>query len=177
MRSDVALDVLTRLAQRELRVVAPASPLSPRLIATSMKSEMSRALAKPRFLAFLSAAFSATSLLLSALGVFGVVAYTVVQRRHELGIRAALGAGPRTLVVDTLGTALVPCALGLVAGLVLATSLTRYLASVLHGVTALDAPTFAVAAALLAASCVVASIIPARRAASVDPMRVLRQDG
>jgi putative ABC transport system permease protein len=176
MRSDLDPVSLTQLVQRELRAAAPASPLTPTRVATTLRSDMSRALARPRFLAFLSAAFSVTALVLSALGVFGVVAYTVVQRRHELGIRAALGAGPRSLMTATLGAALIPCGIGIVTGLVLASSLTRFVASALHGVTPLDVPTFAGAAGLLAFACVVAAIIPARAVVSLDPMNALRKD-
>jgi len=176
IRSDLGTGQLTDLIRREIRAAAPATPLRPGRMATSLKQEMSRSFARPRFLATLSAAFSATALLLSALGVFGLVAYSVSQRQQELGIRAAMGARPRDLVVTTLGTVITPCVIGLGAGLLLAAYLTRFVSAELHGVASMDAPTFAGAAALLLLVCATAAAIPTRRAAVMDPMRVLRHD-
>jgi predicted permease len=126
-------------------------------------------------LALLSIA-GATALLLSLVGIYGVLAYAVTQRRREVGIRVALGAAPRIVKHMFVYRGLTLAGIGIVLGAVAAAGLTRLMSSLLFGVTPLDAATFVAAAAFLAAAAVFASYVPARRAASVDPMETLRAE-
>ena len=134
------------------------------------------ATAQPRFTATLATAFAAIATLLAGLGIYGVLAYGVAQRRREIGIRMALGAQAgdvRRLVVTQaalLGVA------GLAAGVAAALVLTRALSSLLFGVTAYDPSTFGAVSALLMAVVAAAAYLPARRATRVDPMIALRAD-
>jgi len=108
--------------------------------------------------------------------VYGVMSYLVTRRTRELGIRIALGARPEDVVRHVLGENLVLVLVAVAAGLGGAWALTRYLKTMLYGVTTLDAPTLAVAPAILAATVALASLGPARRAARVDPMTALREE-
>jgi putative ABC transport system permease protein len=147
--------------------VASIRPLA-QLIADSV--------ARQRFTMFLFAVFSAVALLLAAIGIYGVMAYSVTQRTGEIGIRMALGAqrGDVLRLILTQGGRLV--VLGLGVGLIGALLLTRFLSSLLFGVSAYDPLTFAVIALLLAAIAGVACLLPARRATKVDPMVALRNE-
>lgn len=122
-------------------------------------------------------AFAGIALVLAAVGVYGVIAYAVSLRMSEIGIRVALGArrGDVMALVVGHGTRLAAWGIGL--GLVGALGLTHLLSSLLFGVSARDPGTLAVIAAILGGVAVAASYIPARRAARVDPMVVLRSDG
>lgn len=142
----------------------------------TMEETLSDTLAQQRFNVLLLSIFAALALTLTAVGIYGVIAYSVSQRKHEIGIRMALGAKRKdvlTLVVK-LGLKLV--ALGVVIGLFASFALTRIVASLLYGVTATDPITFAVTAALLCGVGLLASVIPARRAMRVNPIVVLRQE-
>lgn len=116
------------------------------------------------------------ALTLAIFGVYGVLAYAVAQRRHEVGIRIALGAEPRALKWLFVRKGLVLNCLGAAIGLASALSLSRWIASLLFGVTALDLPTYAASAAFIAAAVLAASYFPARQAATVDPMETLRSE-
>jgi putative ABC transport system permease protein len=133
-------------------------------------------LARQRFTMILFAVFSAAALLLAAIGIYGVMAYAVSQRTGEIGIRVALGArtGDILRLVFRQGGRLV--ALGLAVGLAGALALTRLLAAMLFGVSSHDPLTFAAIATLLSLVAVLACLIPARRAARVDPMTALRAE-
>jgi ABC-type antimicrobial peptide transport system permease subunit len=119
--------------------------------------------------------FAAVALALAVVGVFGVLSYTVNQQATELGIRMALGASARNVKLLVLGQGLAPVLVGIACGIGGALALTRFMESLLFGVTATDPATFVVVSALLAAIAALASYIPARRATRVDPVRVLRQ--
>jgi putative ABC transport system permease protein len=133
-------------------------------------------LARRRFTLTLFAAFSLAALLLAALGIYGVMAYSVAQRTSEIGVRVALGAQTASVVKLFLldGGRLI--ALGLGVGLLGALLLTRVLQGLLFGITPHDPATFATMAALLATVAAAACTLPALRAARVDPMRALRAD-
>jgi predicted permease len=118
----------------------------------------------------------ATALLLSIVGIYGVLAYAVTQRRREVGIRVALGAAPRTVKKMFVYRGLMLAGIGIVFGAAAAAGLTRLMSSLLFGVTPLDAVTFLAAAAFLAVAALLASYIPARRATAIDPMQTLRAE-
>ncbi|HZU25787.1 MAG TPA: ABC transporter permease [Bryobacteraceae bacterium] len=120
--------------------------------------------------------YAAIALLLAISGVYAVVSYSVEQRTHEIGIRIALGAGRAQVVRMTLGQALRIAAVGLAIGIPAAFALMRLMSAVLYGAVALDALTFAAFAATLAACALLAGYLPARRAASTDPIAALRHE-
>jgi len=127
-----------------------------------------------RLFGHMMGAFAALALLLACLGIYGVLSYAVVQRRQEIGIRMALGARALDVLRLVLRRGATLGLLGLAAGLVLALALVRGLGSILYGVEPFDPVAFAGMGALLFAIVLVASLLPARRAASIDPMAVLR---
>jgi ABC-type antimicrobial peptide transport system permease subunit len=120
--------------------------------------------------------FGILALFLAALGIYGVMAYSVAARRQEFGIRLALGSGRRNLLTLVLGQGLKLASMGLVIGLLGAFAVTRFMSSILYQVSPTDAPTFISIAALMLAVTVVACYLPARRAYSVDPTVALRCD-
>ena len=118
--------------------------------------------------------FAALALILGAIGIYGVMAYSVNQRTHEIGIRMALGAEPRNILRIVMRQATTLALTGIVFGLGGAFALTRLLSSLLYGVGATDGLTFVLTPLLLGAVALVAAYVPARRAAQVDPMIALR---
>jgi putative ABC transport system permease protein len=115
-------------------------------------------------------------LALAAVGIYGVLAYSVTQRTHEIGLRMALGAGRANVMRMVIRQALVPVLTGVVIGLVAATAVTRVLRSFLFEVAPLDGLTFSAVSALLVVVAVAASWLPALRATRVDPMAALRSE-
>jgi putative ABC transport system permease protein len=120
--------------------------------------------------------FAGLALLLAAIGLYGLLAYTVVQRMREIGVRIALGAQPRQILGATLGEGLRLVLAGLMAGAAGAWALTRVMRKLLYGVEATDPAVFGAAAILLVAVGLLACYLPARRAAAIDPMVALRYD-
>jgi putative ABC transport system permease protein len=116
----------------------------------------------------------ATGLVLAAVGVYGVIAYVVAQRTHELGVRMALGASGHTVQWMVVRQGLVLAVAGVVVGMVVSLAAARTLRSMMFGITAHDPITFAVVGALLAIVAIVASYVPARRATRIDPLVALR---
>jgi ABC-type antimicrobial peptide transport system permease subunit len=119
---------------------------------------------------------AAMALALALVGVYGVLAYAAARRRQEVGIRLALGAPPGAVRALFVRQGLLLTSLGGVLGLVSSVALSRWISSLLYGVAALDPLTYAVSAVAVAGGAILASVIPARRAASVDPMEALRGD-
>jgi putative ABC transport system permease protein len=132
--------------------------------------------AQQRFVALLLGLFAGLALMLATVGIYGVIAHTVAERTHELGIRMALGAGAGNVLSLVLGEGLRMAALGVVVGLCGAWGLAHFVASLLYGVRPTDLFTFASAPLLLVLVALAACYIPARRATKVDPMVALRYE-
>lgn len=142
----------------------------------TMDHIVSESVTQPRFNLFLLGLFSSIALLLSAAGIYGVTAYTVTQRTQELGIRLALGAQMRDILKMILGQGMIVIGIGLVIGLAAAFLLTRLMRSLLFGVGESDPVTFGAITLILVLVALVASYIPARRAAKVDPLIALKYE-
>jgi putative ABC transport system permease protein len=142
----------------------------------SMDHVIELAVAEPRFTMALLALFAAIALLLGAVGVYGVIAYTVSRRVHEIGIRMALGAGAWSILGMVVRQGVVMVATGVALGLLAAVGATRLLATLLYGVTPTDPVTFVAVPLVLIAVALLASYLPARRATRVDPMAALRSE-
>jgi predicted permease len=132
--------------------------------------------AEPRAMMWLFAAFAGCALLLAAVGTYGIVSQAAVQRSYEIGVRVAVGATRRDILVLVIGHGLRLVSIGLALGVIAALALGRGLASFLYGVTARDPATFAAVAALLVLTGLAAGYVPGRRAAATDPVRALRAD-
>jgi predicted permease len=142
----------------------------------TMDEWVSKSVAQPRLNLWLLAAFAGLALALAAVGVYGVMAYSVTQRTHEFGIRMAFGAGPEDVLKQVFLEGGRLAALGLVTGLATALVLTRLMTSLLFGVNPSDPVTLAVAGVILGLVALAACYIPARRATRVDPMVALRYE-
>ncbi len=142
----------------------------------TMQDRLHDSLARQRFAATMLGAFAAFALLLAAVGVYGVMSYLVSQSTHDIGVRIALGAQPGNILGLVLRHGMELAAVGIVGGLIGALALTRVMASLLFGVTATDALTFSSVAAILAVVAFAATVIPARRALTVDPTVALREE-
>ena len=140
----------------------------------SMDALMNETLWQQRSWGFVLAGFAATTLLLAAVGLYGVMAYSVSLRRTEIGIRAALGATPRTIFGEVTREGVYLAAAGAAIGLLAALGVTRLLRSMLYGVPPGDPVTFLLAALVLIAVAAVASALPGMRAANMDPIKILR---
>jgi putative ABC transport system permease protein len=142
----------------------------------TMESVVSESVSQPRFYMVLLTAFATLALLLAALGIYGVISYSVSQRTRELGIRIALGATQDRVMRLVLGQGMMLTIAGVVVGLIGAYWLMHLLAALLYGIGAADRPTFAGVAAVLLAVAWLASYLPARRAARVDPVIAMRAE-
>jgi putative ABC transport system permease protein len=142
----------------------------------TMPEAIDASVAQPKFRAWLLGAFGVVAVLLAAVGVFGVVSYSVASRTQEFGVRAALGASPASIGRMILREGLILGGIGLSVGLAAALGFARFLKSQLYGVTAHDPATFLISAAILLVVAAAACVIPARRAMSVDPIVALRYE-
>jgi putative ABC transport system permease protein len=143
---------------------------------STMETIVSESLAGRRLTMLLLGIFAGLALLLAAVGIYGLISYAVTQRTHEIGIRMALGANSRNVLGMVVGDSIRMIAIGVGVGLAAAFFLTRFMRSLLFGVSETDPVTFAVIPALLAAVALAATYIPARRATRVDPMVALRHE-
>jgi putative ABC transport system permease protein len=178
-----AMTLVVRTSQDPARlasvVVAEIHAIDPQLPVADVRPMLSYfgdTLARRRFTMTLLAGFAATALALTAVGLYGVMAYSVAQRTRELGIRLALGASRQRVLKAELRRALAVVAAGVAAGVAGAAAFSRVLESLLFGVSETDPAVFALIVGLLAAVGLAASWIPARRATRVDPMVALRAD-
>ena len=141
----------------------------------TMDDVTASALSQPRFVTFLLALFAVTALTLASIGIYGTISLLVAERTQEMGIRLALGADRPTILRLVLGQGMLLTAIGLGIGLAGAAALTRTLSGLVYGVGTLDPLTFVAVPALLSVVALLACFLPARRAASVDPITTLRQ--
>ena len=133
-------------------------------------------LARPRFSMFLLGVFAATALLMAAIGIYGLMSYSVAQQTKEIGIRMALGALRSDILKNVTAKAMMLAVVGVAIGISGAWGLTRLMASLLFGVSPTDTATFAVASGLLIGVAVIAAYLPARRASRLDPLTALRYE-
>jgi putative ABC transport system permease protein len=172
VRSTLPPDALANVIRERIVAYDPAL-LVQRI--RPMGDVVSGALSRPRFNLVLLGAFALVALALSAIGIYGVLAFLVTQRTREIGIRMALGARAADVLRLVLREGMAPVVFGGAAGMVAALAATRALRSMLFGVTALDPVSFAAAPALLGCVALLACYLPARRATRVDPLVALRE--
>jgi putative ABC transport system permease protein len=159
-----------RRAMAEVDATLPLTDLRP------MQEVISASVSRPRFLTLLLSIFAGVALALAAVGTYGVMSYSVEERRQEIGVRMALGAESGKVLRMVLGQGVIVAAIGLVAGVAGAFALTRLLSSLLFDIAPRDTATFVAAPAVLAAVAIAACWIPAWRATRVDPAIVLRDE-
>jgi putative ABC transport system permease protein len=172
VRSQTNLSRLAKVIQREIRSVDPDAPI----YVQPMEFRLQSSLAGRRFNTILLGIFAAAALLIAAVGIYGVISYSVSQRTREIGIRMALGAQRGNVLQLVVGQGFKLVVLGLGIGVVASLALTRVLSSFLFGITASDPVTFTAVSLLLAGVALLACYIPAHRAAKVDPLVALRHE-
>jgi putative ABC transport system permease protein len=173
VRSSAAPQPLAAAVRAKIAESDPDLPVTGIL---SMDEVVSTSVAQPRMITQFVGVFAGFALLLAAIGIYGVMAYSVMTRKQEMGIRVALGAGPADILRLVVGQGMRMTLIGLTLGVVVSLMLTRLLSSLLFGVLATDPLVFSSAALALAATAFVACYIPARRATRVDPIVVLRYE-
>jgi ABC-type antimicrobial peptide transport system permease subunit len=157
-----------------LRAALPQTPVQYQI--QTLTEQVQRSLIQERMLASLATCFGLLALLLAAVGLYGMLAYTVIRRTGEIGVRMALGARQQQVLWLVLGDAFRLLALGIAAGLPVAWAAVRLVSSMLFGLTPTDPLTILVATVLLVAVALLAGYVPARRASRVDPMVALRYE-
>jgi predicted permease len=172
LRSSLPPAEIVSAARGIFRDLAPDAPVK----FSTFAQEMGGWLADRRFLLLLGGLFAAVALVLAALGVYGVVAFSVTRRTQEIGIRISLGAGRDNILRLVLGEGARIAALGVVIGIAASLAITRLISTLLFGISATDPLTFVAVALLLSAVVLFASYIPARRATRVDPLVALRYE-
>jgi putative ABC transport system permease protein len=172
VRATTGAAALTGTIRQELARLDRGVPL---YRVRTLASVVGTAAATPRMRAWLFGVFAALALVLSAIGVFGVVGYLVGERTHEIGIRLALGAKPVNVLRSMLLEGMRPVALGIAVGLAASLGAARLLSQLLYGVSAVDIPTYAAVVAILCVVAAAATWIPSRRVLRVQPMTALRE--
>jgi len=173
VRTDGDPAAIAPAVQREVRSLDQNQPVSD---VRTMNQVMADWVARSRFNTLLLGLFAALATLLSAVGIFGVMNYSVALRTRELGLRLAIGAQPRQVLLLVLRQGLWLTVLGVVVGLAAAVALTRLLSGLLFGVGAVDVSTFTTISLLLVAVSLLACYLPARRAMRIDPLQALRYE-
>jgi predicted lysophospholipase L1 biosynthesis ABC-type transport system permease subunit len=159
--------------RREIRAEDRELPLP---VVSSLSANRSAAVAEPRFRMLLLGGFAAAALLLATVGIYGVMAFTVAQRTREIGVRIALGAHARRVFTLVLRQGMVLAGIGVAVGVAGALALTRFLQSLLFGVSATDPVILIAVALLLGVVTLIGAYLPARRAARIDPIVALREE-
>ena len=167
-RDPAQLAAAARQAVREIDPALPAFAMTP------LRDVINDSVAQRRFSMLLLAAFAATALFLAAVGIYGVVAYSVSQRTREIGVRLAIGAERRDVLALVVGGGMKLAAVGVAIGLAGALGLTQLITTMLYNVTPFDPLSYAVTASVLLTIAAIACYVPARRAMNVDPMVALR---
>jgi predicted permease len=159
--------------RKQIAALDPDQPLGP---VHTFEEMLDRSIAPRRLNLTLISVFSASSLLLSAVGIYGVMSYTVGQRRREIGIRIALGAQKRDVARLVIGNGMIMVAVAIAVGVVGAFALTRFMSGMLFGVEAADLSTYATVAMVLLSVALCACYVPARRAGNLNPLDALRSE-
>ena len=174
LKSDVIDPLsLTTAVRSALRTLDPELPLTR---VRTMEQRLSVATSQPRFRTSLIGLFAAVALVLACVGIYGVVSYSVTQRTHEIGIRIALGAQTGHVMRMVIMHALILATIGVILGVIASLTLTSFLTKLLFGVTPTDPAIFVCTAIVLGFTALVASYLPARRAAKVDPLEALKYE-
>jgi putative ABC transport system permease protein len=173
IRAQVSPSMIASAVRAELAKLDPGLPLA-RI--RTMEELISAAQSRPRFLTLLLTLFAGVALVLAVVGIYGVISYSVARQTKEFGLRMARGAQRGDVLGRVLGRGMVLVLIGIGIGLIGAFTLTRFLSSLLFGVTPTDPFTFVVVSILLTVVAFFASYIPARRATKVDPMLALRYE-
>jgi predicted permease len=173
MRTAMAPAAMTDSIRREVQAIDPGIPV---FAVRTLEEVVSRSFAQRRFALQLVGAFAVVALLLAAIGIYGVMAYSISQRTHEIGIRMALGAQPLDILRMAVGEGMLLVVFGIVPGLAGSILLTRFLQSMLYSVRPTDPVTFAAIPVLLGAVALLPCSVPAQRATRVDPLVALREE-
>ena len=173
VRSTLAESAVTAVLRHQLSSIDPDLPFGDLM---TLESVVDRSVDEPRFRTVLIGMFALLALLLAAVGVYGLISYSVTQRTREIGIRVALGAQPRQVLLPVLREGLLLAVIGVALGLAGALGVTRILSAFLFGVGAADPLTFSLVSLLLLVIALAASYIPSRRALRVDPLLALRAE-
>src|ERR1044072_2205264 len=173
IRTEGSPEAVAAAVRREVLALDRGQPV---YSVRTLPAVMSEAVAAPRFRTLLLGAFAALALVLAVVGIYGVMSYAVTQRTHEFGVRMALGAQGTDVLKLVVGRGMALALAGVLLGLVASFALTRVLAGLLYGVTPTDPVTFACVSLLLMPVALAACLIPARRAAKVDPVVALRYE-
>jgi len=173
VRSDTDIQTLTGQVKNQIWALDKLLPVTK---VQSMTNVMATSTAVQQFNMTLMGIFAAVALTLAAVGIYGVISYSVAQRTHEIGIRMALGAQGADVLKLILRQGAMLAVTGVAIGLAIAVVLTRLMTSLLYGVSATDPLTFAVISLILVGVALGASFVPARRATKVDPMVALRYE-
>jgi putative ABC transport system permease protein len=173
VRSQAGEADIANAVRRAVRAVDPELPIGE---VDTLERILERATGQPRFRAFLIGAFAVAALILAAVGLYGLISYTVAQRIPEIGVRLALGASPRDVGCLVVGQGLKLTVAGVVLGLIGALAVTQLLAGLLFSISATDPAIYSALALLLLVIAAIACYVPARRAMRVDPVTALRAE-
>jgi len=164
---------LAPVVRREIHAIDPLMPVANEQPLARLVADIA---AQPRFTAMIFGLFASAALVLAVVGVYGLVAYGVTQKRREIGVRLALGATPSRIVVGVVRYGVGLTGFGIAIGLWAAYALSRFMQGILYDVAPTDGVTYLAVAALLMACAGAASVLPARSAARLDPVRALRDE-